>query len=145
MAGDSKQQGRNYDQVTKDGASSVGTLGAGGTGDIGSMSGERAANRDARTGGGIDTPSDPGGNRQAGRTDDLLSDGTQRDRGDGYVGEDAGELQTGLGGIGSLSTGNAGSRQSEGAAQPGGDKGAMDAGDRQDARLPQSGGQRTRD
>jgi hypothetical protein len=29
-------------------------------------------------------------------------------------GEEAGELQTGMGGIGSLSTGNAGNRQSEG-------------------------------
>ncbi|WP_296948063.1 hypothetical protein [uncultured Massilia sp.] len=112
MADDNKQQGRTYEQVTKDGASSAGTLGAGGTGDVGRMSGERAANRDGRDGGGIDTPSDPGGNRQSGRTDDLLSDGSQRDRGDGYVGGEAGELQTGMGGIGSLSTGNAGSRQS---------------------------------
>jgi hypothetical protein len=137
-------QGRSYDQVTKDGSSSAATMGAGGTGNVGLMSGERAAERDGKPGGGIDTASDPGGNRQAGRTDDLLSDGTQADRGDGYVGEEAGELQTGMGGIGSLSTGNAGSRQSEGEAQPGGANGAMDSGSKEGARLPESGGQHTR-
>lgn len=88
-------QGRSYEQVTKDGSSSAGTLGAGGTGNIGQMSGERAAERDGRPGGGIDTASDPGGNRQSGRTDDLLSDGSQADRGDGFVGEDAGKRQAG--------------------------------------------------
>jgi hypothetical protein len=102
-------KGRNYDQVTKDGTSSAGTLGTGGTGDIGRASGTNAQ-------------SDTGGNLQRGRTDDLLSDDADRDSG-GYVGEEAGELQTGLGGIGSLSTGNAGSRQSEGDAEQGGDRG----------------------
>jgi hypothetical protein len=101
-------KGRNYDQVTKDGTSSAGTLGTGGTGDIGRASGTNAQ-------------SDTGGNLQRGRTDDLLSDDADRDSG-GYVGEEAGELQTGLGGIGSLSTGNAGSRQSEGDAEQGGDR-----------------------
>ncbi|MGJ7917115.1 hypothetical protein ACI48D_16785 [Massilia sp. LXY-6] len=49
------------------------------------------------------------GNRQSeSRLDDVVGSDT------GHVGEEAGELQTGLGGIGSLSTGNAGSRQSEG-------------------------------
>jgi hypothetical protein len=85
-------KGRNYDQVTKDGTSSAGTLGAGGTGTT--------------------TQSDTGGNLQKGRADDLLSNDAERDS-EGYVGEEAGELQTGLGGIGSLSTGNAGSRQSD--------------------------------
>jgi hypothetical protein len=89
-------KGRNYDQVTKDGTSSAGTLGVGGTG---------TAPR------GTDARSDTGGNLQQGRTDDLLSNDAERDS-EGYVGEEAGELQTGLGGIGSLSTGNAGSRQS---------------------------------
>jgi hypothetical protein len=93
-------KGRNYDQVTKDGTSSAGTLGTGGTGDIGRASGTNAQ-------------SDTGGNLQRGRTDDLLSNDADRDS-EGYVGEEAGELQTGLGGMGSLSTGNAGSRQSEG-------------------------------
>lgn len=88
-------KGRNYDQVTKDGTSAADTLGVGGTGDAGTR---------AR--------SDTGGNVQNGRTDDLLSNDAERDS-EGYVGEEAGELQTGLGGIGSLSTGNAGSRQSD--------------------------------
>ncbi|WP_322400491.1 hypothetical protein [Massilia luteola] len=91
-------KGRNYDQVTKDGTSAAGTLGAGGTGPAGT-----------------NAQSDTGGNLQKGRTDDLLSNDAERDS-EGYVGEEAGELQTGLGGIGSLSTGNAGSRQSEEAA-----------------------------
>jgi len=61
---------------------------------------------------GTNAQSDTGGNLQKGRTDDLLSNDAERDS-EGYVGEEAGELQTGLGGIGSLSTGNAGSRQSD--------------------------------
>ena len=85
-------KGRNYDQVTKDGTSSAATLGVGGTG--------------------TNAQSDTGGNLQKGRADDLLSNDADRDS-EGFVGEEAGELQTGLGGIGSLSTGNAGSRQSE--------------------------------
>ena len=90
-------KGRNYDQVTKDGTSSAGTLGAGGTG---------TASR------GTNAQSDTGGSLQKGRADDLLSNDAERDS-EGFVGEEAGELQTGLGGIGSLSTGNAGSRQSD--------------------------------
>jgi hypothetical protein len=90
-------KGRSYDQVTKDGTSSAGTLGVGGTG--------------------TNTQSDTGGNLQQGRADDLLSDDAERDS-EGYVGEEAGELQTGLGGIGSLSTGNAGSRQSDDDTEP---------------------------
>ena len=101
MQGEGKDaKGRKYDQVTKDGSSSAGTLGTGGTGDTGRASGTNAQ-------------SDTGGNLQRGRTDDLLSNDADRDS-EGYVGEEAGELQTGLGGMGSLSTGNAGSRQSEG-------------------------------
>ena len=91
-------KGRNYDQVTKDGTSSAGTLGVGGTG--------------TGTGTGTNAQSDTGGNLQKGRADDLLSNDADRDS-EGFVGEEAGELQTGLGGIGSLSTGNAGSRQSD--------------------------------
>jgi len=122
-------KGRNYDQVTKDGTSSAGSLGVGGTGDIGKMSGTVAQS--------------DSGNLQQGRADDLLSNDPERDSG-GYVREEAGELQTGLGGIGSLSTGNAGSRQSEGETQPGGDRGAMNSGSGEGARAPESGGQRTR-
>lgn len=92
-------KGRPYEQVTKDGTSAAGTLGVGGTG--------------------TSAQSDTGGSLQKGRTDDLLSSDAERDS-EGYVGEEAGELQTGLTGIGSLSTGNAGSRQSEGEAEQGG-------------------------
>jgi len=94
-------KGRNYDNVTKNGSTSAGTLGAGSTSDVGRMA--EAGNNQMAGGGNaqLDT-----------RTDDLLSDGSDADRGDGFVGEEAGELQTGMGGIGSLSTGNAGSRQS---------------------------------
>ena len=120
---------RNYDQVTKDGSTSIGTLGAGGT---------------ASTSGGA-APSGQQGNMQEARTDDLLSDGSAEDRGDGYLHEEAGELQTGMGGIGSLSTGNAGNRQREGDIQPGGDKGALRSGDKDGAAAPESGGQRTRE
>ena len=49
--------------------------------------------------------SDVGGNRQA-ALDDVVGSDT------GHPEEEAGELQTGLGGTESLSTGNAGSRQS---------------------------------
>ena len=114
-------KGRNYDQVTKDGTSSAGSLGAGGTGDIGRMSGTNAQ-------------SDGAGNQQQGRADDLLSNDAERDSG-GYVREEAGELQTGLGGIGSLSTGNAGSRQAGDDTQQGGEEGT---------RAPAPGGQSNR-
>jgi hypothetical protein len=97
-------KGRNYDQVAKDGSSAAGTLGVGGTG---------TAPR------GTNAQSDTGGNLQKGRTDDLLSNDADRDS-EGYVGEEAGELQTGLTGVGSLSTGNAGSRQSDSDAEQGG-------------------------
>jgi hypothetical protein len=105
---DEGAKGRTFDQVTKDGTNSAGTLGTGGAGGIGRASGTNAQ-------------SDTGGNVQRGRTDDLLSNDAERDSA-GYVGEEAGELQTGLGGIGSLSTGNAGSRQSEGEAGPDGQR-----------------------
>ena len=108
QTGSKDLQGRTYDQTTKDGSSSVGSMGAGGTGDVGGRTGQ----------------SGPGGNVQGGRTDDLLSDGTSEDCAGGFVHEEAGELQTGIGGIGSLSTGNAGSRQKEGEARPDTDPGA---------------------
>jgi hypothetical protein len=111
-------KGRNYDQVTKDGSTSIGTLGAGGT---------------ASTGGGASQAGQPG-NMQEARTDDLLSDGSEDDRGDGYRHEEAGELQTGMGGIGSLSTGNAGSRQSDSELAPDDDKDPARPGARQRGR-----------
>jgi hypothetical protein len=56
----------------------------------------------------------PGESRQHGRTDDLLSPDPDKEERQGFApSEEAGELQTGLGGLGSLSTGNAGNRQSK--------------------------------
>jgi hypothetical protein len=88
-------KGRNWDQVTKDGSSSAGSMGVAGTGDVADL-------------GHVDVA----GKQQATRTDDLLTDGSESDQDGGFVGEEAGELQTGMAGIGSLSTGNAGNRQS---------------------------------
>ena len=103
-------KGRNYDNVTKQGSTSIGTMGAGGTSDVGRMA-EAGNNQLAGS-----------GSAQADvRTDDLLSDGSEQDRGNGFIGEEAGELQTGMAGIGSLSTGNTGNRQSAGDARPEGD------------------------
>jgi hypothetical protein len=79
-----------------------------------------------------------GGEQTASRLDDVVGSDT------GVPAEEAGELQTGMGGIGSLSTGNAGSRQSAGETQPGGERGAMQSGDKGNAQAPESGGQRTR-
>jgi hypothetical protein len=50
--------------------------------------------------------SDLGNKQSESRLDDVVGSDT------GHAGEEAGELQTGLGGTESLSTGNAGSRQS---------------------------------
>jgi hypothetical protein len=99
-------KGRNWDQVTRDGSSSAGSMGVSGTGNVGDW-------------GHVDVESLPGvqqqarqqSQQQATRTDDLLTDGSERDQEAGFVGEEAGELQTGMNGIGSLATGNAGNRQ----------------------------------
>jgi hypothetical protein len=104
-------QGRSYDQVTKGGSSSAATLGAGGTGDIGAMPGQGPIAHGASA-----------GNAQSARTDDLLSGGLESEQLGFNPGEEAGELQTGMGGIGSLSTGNAGSRQSADHAEAGGQR-----------------------
>lgn len=88
-------KGRNWDQVTKDGSSSAGSMGVAGTGDVADL-------------GHVDV----GSRQQATRTDDLLTDGSDSDQDGGFVREEAGELQTGMAGIDSLSTGNAGNRQS---------------------------------
>jgi hypothetical protein len=103
-------KGRNYDQVTKDGSTSAGSYGAGSTGDIGNMGAAPAGNVQRET-----------------RTDDLLSPAPDQEIGQGFApGEQAGELDTGLGGIGNLATGNAGNRQS---AQQGDSQSGDAAGD----------------
>jgi hypothetical protein len=59
------------------------------------------------------------GNKQSeSRLDDVVGTDT------GHFAEEAGELQAGIGGTESLSTGNAGSRQSAGDDKPAGDRGS---------------------
>jgi len=99
---DNKQdvQGRSWDQITKDGTSSAGSMGTGGTGDIGSMSGN----------------TDTGGSQQQDtRTDDLLASGADEKGGaEGFQNpKGKGEIQTGMAGIGNLSGSGAGSRQKD--------------------------------
>ena len=90
---DDKQypKGRSWDQVTKDGSSSAGSMGVGGTGDSGKL-----------------TRGDS--QQSASRTDDLLDDGTAPKSQKGFV--SGGKLQTGLEGIGNLTGGATGNRQS---------------------------------
>jgi hypothetical protein len=84
-------KGRNYDQATKDGTSSAGSVGTGGTGDIGRMSGE----------------TDAGNAQSETRTDDWLSRGTEDEREQGFKPSDPGAIKTGMEGIA-----DAGNRQS---------------------------------
>ena len=84
-------QGRSWDQITKNGSSSAGSMGVGGTGDSGKLQGD-------------------GSQQAAGRTDDLLDDGTEM--GDKGFSSGGGQVQTGLEGIGKLTGGGKGNRQS---------------------------------
>ena len=87
-------KGRNYDQVTKDGSSSAGSMGAGGTGDIGRMSGD----------------AEPGNAQSETRTDDWLSPGTEPERKQGFRPSEPGAIETGMEGIGNKVGGKAGNR-----------------------------------
>jgi hypothetical protein len=85
-------RGRSRDQLTKDGTSSAGSMGVGGSGDSGKLSG--------------------GGSRQsAGRTDDLLDDGTSQ-TGDKGFSSGGPKVETGLEGMGKQGGGAQGNRQS---------------------------------
>lgn len=97
---DDKQhpKGRSWDQITKDGSSSAGSMGVGATGDSGKLS--QASSEQSAT-----------------RTDDLLDDGSDQGGQQGFV--SGGELKTGLEGIGNLTGGGPGNRQ----AGPDGSKG----------------------
>jgi hypothetical protein len=87
-------KGRSYEQVTKDGTSSAGTMGTGGTGDVGRMSGETAA-----------------GNAQSDtRTDDWLSREPEKESEQGFRPSDPEGIKTGMEGIGNLSGGKPGNR-----------------------------------
>jgi hypothetical protein len=67
------------------------------------------------TGGNAQQANQPGGAGDSRHSDWGHSDAGGNAQHQGVIpGEEAGELQTGMGGIGSLSTGNAGSRQSAG-------------------------------
>jgi hypothetical protein len=88
-------KGRSWDQVTKDGTSSAGSMGVGGTGDSGKLTGD-------------------GSRQSAGRTDDLLDDGTSETGDRGFSSGD-GKVETGLEGMGKQG-GAQGNRQS---GQPG--------------------------
>ncbi|MFC5463025.1 hypothetical protein [Massilia niabensis] len=94
-------QGRSWDQVTKDGSSSAGSMGVGGTGDSGKLD---------RHGQG--QQSDAG--TPATRTDDLLTDGCDQDADGDAFHSSGGRVETGLEGIGSMTGGGAGNRQSAG-------------------------------
>lgn len=103
---DKGAHGRKYDQLTRDGTSSAGSMGVDGTG------GPR------RQGG------SQGGRQADTRTDDLLSDGREGDKEGGFAsGASAGELQAGMDGIGSRAGSGAGNRQS--GIRPDGQSGAM--------------------
>lgn len=84
-------KGRSWDQITKDGTSSAGSMGAGGTGD-------------SKLKGG-------GSEQSAGRTDDLLDDGSSTTGDKGFSGG-GGRVETGLEGMGNLAGGAKGNRQS---------------------------------
>jgi hypothetical protein len=88
-------RGRSWDQVTKDGTSSAGSMGVGGTGDSGKLSSD-------------------GSQQSAGRTDDLLDDGTSQ-TGDKGFSSGGPKVETGLEGMGKQG-GAQGNRQS---GQPG--------------------------
>ena len=85
-------KGRSWDQITKDGTSSAGSMGVGGTGD-------------SKLKGGASEQS-------AGRTDDLLDDGTSN-AGDQGFSSGGGRIDTGLEGMGNLTGGTKGNRQSD--------------------------------
>ena len=85
-------QGRSWDQITQNGTSSAGSVGVGGTGDSGKLQRE-------------------GSQQSASRTDDLLDDGSSQEGESGFS-RGGGQIQTGLEGIGNLTGGATGNRQS---------------------------------
>ena len=90
-------KGRSYDQITRDGTTSAGSMGTGATGDVGAMPGsEQSAAQ--------------GGAQSGGRTDDLLAGGGQAEQGaQGFGGgEHPSGLQTGMSGIGKAVQGGPG-------------------------------------
>jgi len=120
MTSDTEQEQRQGFRPSEPGALETGLEG------IGTKIGGDPGNRQAGQGGAGNQHNDWGhsevgaGNRQSeSRLDDVVGSDT------GHPGEEAGELQTGFGGTESLSTGNAGSRQSAEDEQPGGERGGQ--------------------
>lgn len=112
-----RKHGRPYDQLTHDGTGNVDSVGPGGTGDI-----DRA----------LQQPERGGSQQSAGRTDDLLAGGPE---GSAKGFRDTGDLQTGLGGTGSLSQGGK-SAQAERAGSMQGERAASNEVPPGDARAP---------
>jgi len=80
-------KGRNYDQVTN-GSTSAGSLGAGSTGEVGSIPGvapRQGSQRQGQAGNKQD------GTGQAGRTDDLLAGGSDDEQSDQGFQADSGQ------------------------------------------------------
>jgi hypothetical protein len=86
--------GRSWDQITRNGTSSAGSMGVGGTGDSGKL--DRQGE----------------GKQSASRTDDLLTDGSDLDTGSEGFARSGGQVQTGMEGMNRKS--GAGNRQSAG-------------------------------
>ncbi len=99
-------KGRNYHQSTKNGTGSAASVGTGGTGDIGRMSGDVDAGTpgNAREGG-------VGSQQSDSRTDDLMTSGTDQEREQGYRPSDPESMKTGMEGIGNLNRDKSGNRQ----------------------------------
>lgn len=107
-------KGRNYDQVTRDGTSSAGSMGTGSTGDIGAMGSEKQ-----------------GSQQSASRTDDLLAgDTTQQEAEQAFSGgSQGGQIQTGMEGIGKGSANRqSGQQSSQQSSQQAGQQGNMPSG-----------------
>ena len=85
-------KGRSWDQITKNGTSSAGSMGAGATGDSGKLKGDASQ-------------------QSAGRTDDLLDDGSTSEDDKGFS-RGGGKVDTGLEGMGNRAGGAQGNRQS---------------------------------
>lgn len=90
--------GRSWDQITRNGTSSAGSMGVGGTGDSGKL--DRQAQGQGQ------------GKQSASRTDDLLTDGSDLDTGSEGFARSGGQVQTGMEGMNQRS--GAGNRQSAG-------------------------------
>ncbi|QOL48689.1 hypothetical protein [Massilia litorea] len=84
-------KGRSWDQITKNGTGSAASVGVGGTGDSGKLTGD-------------------GSRQSAGRTDDLLDDGSSQEETKGFS-SSGGKVDTGLEGMGKQG-GSQGNRQS---------------------------------